>query len=186
MIGGQGVLSINVLGDENWDEEEEVFTHTFKFVLELEHSLVALSKWEAIYKKPFLTDDKRTDDEAIGYIRAMTLTPDTPPEVYTSLSVENMKAIAEYINENQTATWFNNTSGGKGTGQVLTNELIYYWIFNAGIDKECETWHLSRLFTLLQVFGSQNGPQKKMSNQKAALTQAEINRKRREQLESTG
>lgn len=180
------MLTITVLGPETWDSESEVFFHEFEFNLELEHSLVALSKWEAIYKKPFLSGDSRTDEETVGYIKAMTLTPDVPPEVYDNLSMSNQEAIAAYIEDPMTATWFNDITKPKQSSEIITAELIYYWMFSSNVDKECENWHLAKLFTLLRVFAAKNAPPKKMNKTELARHNAEINRRRREQLGTSG
>lgn len=174
------MLTIRVPGAEFWDEEKEEFVKSPETVIDLEHSLVALSKWEQIFEKPFLSTTDRTDEEALGYVKCMTLTPDVPPEVYDRLSEENQKEIADYMNAKRTATWFSDQGGGKSSGKILTSELIYYWMFSAGIDISCQDWHLNNLITLLRVFGAENGPKKKMTAEEAARRQAEINRQRRE------
>lgn len=179
------MLTINVPGTEYWDEEKEEFLFTPETAIELEHSLVALSKWEEIFEKPFLSTTERTDEEAIGYLICMTLN-EVPPGVYVRLSKENHEAIAEYINAKRTATWFSEQAGGKATGEILTAELIYYWMFSANIDISCQDWHLNKLITLLRVFGAKNGPQKKMTPEEAARRQAEINRQRREKYGNDG
>lgn len=180
------MLTITVPGVDFFDEEQERFVTTDSVVLELEHSLASLSKWEEIFEKPYLSTTDRTDEETIGYVRCMTLTPDVPPEVYDRLTEANAEAINAYMNAKMTATWFADTSGGKATGEVLTAELIQYWMISAAIPLEWEHRHLNKLFTLLRVFGAKNGPQKKMSPEEAARKQAEINRQRRAQMESNG
>ena len=180
------MLTITVRGEEVWDMDTEEFSNTFEFVLELEHSLVSLSKWEAIYKKPFISADSRTDEETLGYVKAMTLTPNVPPEVYANISEENQKEIAAYIEDQMTATWFSDQTKDKKTGEQITAELIYYWMFSAGVDKECENWHLNRLITLLRVFSAKNSPPKKMSQAEIAARNREINARRRAELKTTG
>lgn len=180
------MLQITVPGVEYWDEEKELFLTTPGTVIEMEHSLAALSKWEQTFEKPFLTSTDRTDEETIGYLQAMTLTPDVPPEVYYRFSEENMEEVSNYINAKMTATWFAEDRGGKMTGEVLTAELIQYWMITAGIPIEWEHRHLNKLITILRVFGAKNGPKKKMSPEEAARRQAEINRQRREKYETTG
>lgn len=180
------MLTIIVPGKELYDQVKEEFVTTEPTVLELEHSLVSLSKWEQRFKKPFLTKDVRTDAEAIGYIVDMTLTKNVPGEVYERLSEDNYAAIAEYMNDSKTATWFSETRGSKNQSQTLTSELIYYWMFTAGIDKACEEWHLSNLLTLIRVFGAQNGPKQKVPERDAAAERKRLNDERRAQYETTG
>lgn len=180
------MLTITVPGKELWDEKAQEFTHTEDTVLELEHSLASLSKWEEKFKKPFLTDDVRSNEEAIGYIKAMTLGQNVPGEVYERLSEQNYLEIASYMNDSRTATWFNDTPGGKANSQKLTSELIYYWMFTAGIDRSYERDHLSRLFTLLRVFGAQNGPKQKVPERQAASDRARLNAERQKLYGTTG
>lgn len=180
------MLTITVPGKELWDEKAQEFYYTESAVLDLEHSLASLSKWEELFKKPFLTSDTRSDEEAIGYIKAMTLTPNVSGEVYERLSEENFSAIAAYMNDSRTATWFNDTPGGSRNSQTLTSELIYYWMYSAGIDKAHEHDHLSRLLTLLRVFGAQNGPKKKVPEREAASERARLNAERKKLYETSG
>ena len=179
------MLTITVPGAEFWDDENEVFIKSPSTVIELEHSLASLSKWEEIFEKPFLSTTDRTDEETLTYVKCMTLTPDVPPDVYLRLSEQNIKDIGKYMNLKMTATWFADTPH-KPTGEVLTAELIQYWMISAGIPLEWEHRHLNKLFTLLRVFGAKNSPPKKMSPEEAARRQAEINRQRRAMYESAG
>jgi len=176
------VLTITVRGAENWNSKTNQFEYGDDTVIHLEHSLVSLSKWEEIFKKPFLGKDERSDEEAIGYIIAMTVTENVPADVYSRLSAENMEAIGAYINDNRSATWFNDKKNSGGT-QVLTSELLYAWMFMGGVDKSCETWHLSRLITLLRTIKLENEPKKKVradSNQMS--DRARINAERKAKL----
>lgn len=181
------MLTIVVPGIESWNQATNQFEYSPETTLHLEHSLASLSKWEEIFKKPFLGKEERTDGEAIGYIIAMTITEDVPSDVYSRLSQENLNAVADYINESRTATWFNEKSGGPKNTQTLTAELIYAWMFMAGVDKECETWHLSRLITLLRVIRLENEPKKKTRPDSSALSdRARLNAQRKAALGTTG
>lgn len=179
------MLTITVPGVEYWDEQQEEFVVSPPTVLDLEHSLASLSKWEEIFEKPFLSTTDRTDEETLGYVACMTLNAEVPPDVYSRLSEANVMEITRYMNQKMTATWFAETKNSP-TGEVLTAELIQYWMISAGIPLEWEHRHLNKLFTLLRVFGAKNGPQKKMTQEEAARRQAEINRQRREMYESAG
>ena len=48
------MLKITIPGQEFWDEGKEEFVSTKGTTLQLEHSLVSLSKWESKWHKPFL------------------------------------------------------------------------------------------------------------------------------------
>jgi hypothetical protein len=67
------MLTIIVSGKEFFNEETEEFESHGDIVLNLEHSLISLSKWESEFEKPFLGDSKKTPEEIYGYIKAMIL-----------------------------------------------------------------------------------------------------------------
>lgn len=179
------MLTITVPGVELFDEAANVFKSSEDFTLELEHSLVSLSKWESKYEKPFLGKEEKTSLEVLGYIQCMVLTPDVPSDVYLRLSQENLDDVNTYINAKMTATWFAE-SKRRPSQEVITSELIYYWIVTMNIPLECQTWHLNRLFTLIQVISLKNEPAKKMSARDIAARNHEINERRRAQLGTRG
>ena len=85
------MLKIIVKPKELWDEiNEEFITNNKETVLQLEHSLVSVSKWESKYCKPFYARDEKqavkTDEEILYYIKCMTITQNVGDEVYKSLS----------------------------------------------------------------------------------------------------
>lgn len=180
------MLTVVIEGDELYDEEKNEFSNLPSITLEFEHSLVSLSKWEAIYQKPFLGKGEKTKEEIFGYLKEMVLTPNVPDEVFFRLSEENLKLINEYIESKQSATTFGNLPKERGSGEIITSELIYYWMITLNIPFECETWHLNRLFSLIRVCGIKNSPPKKMSKNEIAARNRSLNAKRRAQLGSSG
>lgn len=180
------MLQIIVPPASGWDEEKEEFVPVGKpFPLQLEHSLVSLSKWEAKYHKPYLSSKEKTPEEIIDYIRCMTLTQNVPPAVYNNLSQDNIVAIGAYINDPMTATTVKNMNKKRSSEQI-TSELIYYWMVALQIPFECQKWHLNRLLTLVEVCSVKNQPSKKMDKHTAARQNAALNAARRQKAHSSG
>ena len=178
------MLEILVPAKEFYDEDKNEFSYSKATKLTLEHSLISLSKWESKWKKPFLSSDK-TIEETIDYIRCMTLTQNVPPEVYRSLSSENLQDVVAYIEDPMTATTI---SGKKKTvkGETVTAELIYYWMVTLNIPFECQKWHLNKLITLVEVCSIKNQPQKKMSKADILRQNRELNAARRAKHKTRG
>jgi hypothetical protein len=174
------------LSPEGWDEQKEEFVEAKTQVLQLEHSLVSLSKWESKWCKPFLSDNNKTEEELLDYIKFMTLTQNVNPEVYSHLSRENYQQINDYINAPMTATTFSENKNGKRNREVITSELIYYWMVALQIPFECQKWHLNRLITLVRVCNIKNEPPKKRSKRETASNYAALNAARRKQFNSKG
>ena len=170
---------------EGWDDEKEEFVEAETFTLQLEHSLVSLSKWESKWCRAFLSKKDMTEEETLDYIKCMTLTQNVPPEVYDNLSRENIDQIKEYINAPMTATYFSQEKSGK-SNEVVTAELIYYWMIALNIPFECQKWHLNRLLTLVKVCNIKNSPPKKMSKRELMSRNAALNAARRKQLNTRG
>jgi hypothetical protein len=179
------MLKIIVPGEEHFDEKSQVFVTVGDTTLELEHSLVSLSKWESFYEKPFLGKEKTTE-ETLAYIKFMTLSQDVPEEVYTKLSRSNLEDIQKYLDAKMTATWFSDKTNAPQSRDVITAELIYYWMTIFQIPFECENWHLNRLFTLIRVCNIKQSKPKKMSRSEIAARNRELNDRRRQQLGTKG
>jgi hypothetical protein len=179
------MLTIVVPGVEMFDETHQEFITHGDVTLELEHSLVSLSKWESIYEKPFLSESGKTTDEVLGYIKAMVLTPGVPEETFLRLSDENVKAINNYIDSKMTATWFDEKPGARNQ-EIVTAELVYYWMVTFNIPFECQYWHLNRLFTLIKICNIKNQKPEEMSRSAIAARNRELNAQRRARFNTTG
>ena len=175
------MLQIVIPGQELWDEQKQEFINTKEQVLQLEHSLISLSKWEAKWCKVFLSKQEKTQEETIDYIKCMTITPNVDPEVYNHLTRENIKEIEDYIAAPMTATYFSSDNAGKSSREQVTSELIYYWMIALNIPFECQKWHLNRLLTLIRICNIKNQPAKKMSRKEIMSRNAALNAARRKQ-----
>lgn len=154
--------------------------------LQLEHSLLSISKWESKWHKPFLTaKDNLTNEELLDYIRCMTLNTVDDPEVYNYLTPENVREISKYIGDPMTATTFGNKNERKSK-EIITSEIIYYWMVSYQIPFECQKWHLNRLITLIRVCSEKNAPKKKMKTSDVIARNKALNQARRQQLHSRG
>lgn len=181
------MLRITVpISSEGWDEQKEEFVTAEERIVELEHSLVSLSKWESKWCKPFLSSDDKTEEEIWDYIKMMTLTEDVTDDVYSHFTVDNFKQINDYINAPMTATTFSDTKNGKRSREIVTSELIYYWMVALQIPFECQHWHLNRLLTLVRVCNIKNEPPKKMSKRDIMSRNASLNAARRQQFNTKG
>jgi len=177
------MLTIVVPACEKFDERTNSFVQTSETILKLEHSLLSISKWESKWCKPFLgKKDDKTGAQILDYVRCMTLN-NVPNEVYTALTQNNLEKITEYINWPMTATTINDPH--PASQQIVTSELIYYWMISCQIPFECEKWHLNRLLTLIRVCNAKNNP-KKMSRQEIFKQNRQLNAARRRALHTRG
>ena len=182
------MLSITIPSVEMWDEERQEFISREERTLHLEHSLVSLAKWEAKWNKSFLANaEKLTGEETLYYIKCMTITKNVPDEVYSALTQKNLEEIKEYIGAPMTATTVNDIQKrGGNSGELVTAELIYYWMIALTIPFECEKWHLNRLIMLIKVCEAKNQPAKKMSQRDIMRQNSSVNAARRKRLHSKG
>lgn len=180
------MLKLVIEGEEFYNEEEKSFETINDVHLELEHSLVSVSKWESIYEKPFLTPGVKSSEEILEYIKAMVLTPNVDLDVLYTCSQKNLDKIQEYIDSNQSATTFGAMPERRGPGEIITSELIYYWIVSFNIPFECQYWHLNRLFSLIRICNIKNSKPKRMSRNEIAQRNRELNAQRREKLGTSG
>lgn len=172
------MLKLTIPGIENWDSAKQEFVYTDSVELELEHSLVSLSKWEEEFEKPFLGPDPKSSEETLAYFRHMTLTPNIPLEVYERLTDTHVVMVNAYISAKKTATWFSEQTAKPGNKrkEIVTSEIIYNWMLNLNIPFDRETWHLNRLITFIRVANEKNATKDK----KAKMTPREVAQRNRE------
>lgn len=179
------MLRLIVPEKELYDERTGLFVRTKKQVLQLEHSLVSLSKWESKWHKPFLSKNEKSGEEMLDYIRCMTITQNVPDEVYFALDTNELMKINNYLNDSMTATTITKQQG-KSRGEIITSEIIYYWMISLQIPFECEKWNLNRLLTLIEVCNIKNSPGKKMSKSEIMRRNRTLNAARKQQMHTRG
>lgn len=180
------MLKITIPADEGFDESKNLFLVLPEVTLQLEHSLVSMSKWESKWKKPFLDKKDKTKEETIDYIRQMTITQNVDDSVYLRINKKHMADIRDYIDDSMSATTFSEIREKKTNSEVITSEVIYYWMVAFNIPFECQKWHLNRLITLIRVCNIKNQKPRKMSRREAAKNQRALNEARRAKLGTTG
>lgn len=181
------MLVINVKVSENYDEETQRFIPV-TVPLAFEHSLLSLSKWESKYEKPFLSDKhEKGTEEVLDYLRMMAVNPSVNDEHLALLSQQNINELQEHISAKATATWFTeNKKKSPSNPETVTSELIYFWMFSYQIPKECESWHLNRLLTLVRVFGEKNQKPEKMSKSDTLARNRSLNEQRKAKYNTKG
>lgn len=180
------MLQLTIPGTELYDDRRNKRIKIKETTLQLEHSLVSLSKWERKWKTPFLSCKDMTGEMSIDYVRCMTITQNVDPNVYLFLTEENMNDVRKYIDDPMTATTFRKISKPGGR-QVITAEIIYYWMVTLQIPfNPCEKWHLNRLLTLIRVCDEKNSPKKKMSKREAMNQQRSLNAARKAKYHTSG
>lgn len=175
------MLKITIPSREAFNEQTQTFVQYNEITICLEHSLVSISKWESKWHKPFLDGKKKTRQENLDYIKCMTITQNVPDEAYLFLTKENKDQITEYINDTRTATWFteNKFATKKKTNEMITSELVYYWMISYGIPMDAEKWHFNRLLTLIRIFSIKESTDNKMSKKDTLRHYAALNAARR-------
>lgn len=180
------MLTIQTPDVELYDEVNNEFIYVKGQTLKLEHSLISISKWEEKWHQPFFSRDNKSAEQTLDYIKCMTITQNVKPEVYSYLSPENIDEIKKYIDDPRSATTFHD-DGKKGSSrEIITSELIYYWMVSYRIPPEYQTWHINRLLNLIKICDVKNAPPKKMSRNQQYSRNAALNKARRQKMNSRG
>jgi len=180
------MLTIKIPDSEIFNEDTSEFIRVKGTTLQLEHSLVSISKWESKWCKPFLGSSTKTNEEMLDYIRCMSINSNAPDELFYSLGKNELDMISDYISAEMTATTFRKDQVTRGSREIVTSELIYYWMISMNIPFECQKWHLNRLLTLIRVCSIKNTPPKQLGKQALLARNRELNAARRSQLNTRG
>lgn len=180
------MLRLTIGGEELFDNEKQEFLYLDEMTLELEHSLLSLSKWESFFEKSFLGTQDKTNEEVLYYVWCMILDDTVDKNILDRLSNKNLEDINAYISSKQSATTFGEMPQRPGKGEVITAELIYYWMVAFTIPFECESWHLNRLFSLIKICNIKNSKPQKRSKADIARDYQNLNAQRKAALGTTG
>lgn len=182
------MLQIEIPDREYYDESKGEFVYTKAVSLQLEHSLVSLSRWESKWKKPFLNQDKPLSrEELIDYVRCMTINHGVPHDAYYGIGPQELVEIQNYIGDPHTATTIHDKrQTGIIRNETITSELIYYWMIACDIPISCEKWHLNRLLTLIKICNIKQTPEKKMSKSSVYAQNRALNAMRKQKMNSRG
>ena len=178
-------ITVTIPERELYDEANNRFIEIKSRTITLEHSLLSISKWESKWHKPFFSDKDKTKEEMIDYFRCMTISGGGDPNVYYGLTPQIMQEIMDYINDPMTATTINRADKKKSR-EIVTSELIYYWMVAGNIPFSCEKWHLNRLLMLIEIVSIKNQPAKKMSKGDVMRKNHALNAARRAKYNTKG
>lgn len=177
------MLRIHLDDREFWDEQNEVFVNIKGGDIQLEHSLVSISKWESKYHKPYITSEK-SPEETLDYIKMMVVGRTLEDELaFSTLNKEQIEAISNYINDPMTATIISeedeeSISKKQSKSKFVTSEEIYSWMCAQNVPFECQYWHINRLIILIKICAIHNKPEdkkkKKMTSSDLALRRARM------------
>jgi len=180
------MLQITIPKQDGWDEAKEEFVYFPETTLILEHSLISISKWESKWHVPFLGKGEKTAEQIKDYVKCMTVNSNVKDDIYDQLTKKNMDDIMEYIEDPMSATTITDRNGKKFSREIVTSELIYYWMVSLQIPFECQKWHINRLIKLVQICNIKNQPDKKMSKRSTMQQNAALNAARRSKSHSRG
>lgn len=179
------MLTITIPSYELFNDVTQEFISEDERVIQLEHSLLSISEWESRWNKPFLSNMEKTSNEIIDYVRCMTLTEGVPETAYLYIDNEQYKLINDYIAAPMTATTISEPPG-KVSREIMTSELLYYYMIAANIPFACERWHLNRLLTLIRICSIKSQPEKKRPMNEVMKSNAALNAARKKQFNTKG
>ncbi len=180
------MLKVTIPSIEQYDEINNEFIPVKGTVLQLEHSLVSLSKWESRWCKPFLSKEEKTVEETLDYIACMTITQNVDPAVYTIIPSSIIDQVNKYMQEPMTATILRPRKDKSKYRGIITSDIIYSWMVALNIPFECQKWHLNRLITLISICNEQQNPPQKMSQKEIMTRNTALNEARRKALHTKG
>lgn len=179
---------------EFFNDETDEFFYTKESILELEHSLAAIARWESKWKKRFLDTGglfknekvQKTPEEFFDYIRCMTLNEPEDKHCYRALTPIQLNVITAYINDTATATTFSDQEQRKFSSQQISAEIVYFWMTQLHIPFECENWNFNRLLALIRVCSIKSQKPKKRPQRDVITERKRLNAERQAKYNTRG
>lgn len=163
------MLKLEIPDREGFNERTMEFVEIKGCTLHLEHSLIAISKWESKWHKPFLSKEKHSIVEIKDYVRCMCLDSNIDEKVFQFLTQRDLNIIMEYIDDPMSGTTFGKQDDNEENKEIMSSELLYYYMVANEIPFECQKWHINRLLTLLRICGIKNSVNTKPKHSKNQL-----------------
>lgn len=176
------MLELDVVVADSYDETTQTFVSAEKVRVKLEHSLFTVSKWESFWEEVFLSNKEKTQKQTLSYVEMMVLNEELPPGVFHRLIENHLEEIKRYIEAPMTGLKVVNDPNAPPSREIVSSELIYYWMISMNIPVQFEHWHLNRLMNLIQVFNRKNSPKKKMTQKE----RRDLNRQRQREWNTRG
>lgn len=176
------MITITIKDIQYFDDVEMEFVSIDGGIFRFEHSLEAISKWEAEWKVPFL-NTKHTPKQLSAYYRAMCLDPGLT-ELHITREVNFI--LSTYMEDSRTATTFQNDNIQQSGNKVMTSEVIYSYMVAANVPFETAKWNIQRLLTLLRVISTQQEVPKKMTKEETMKSNAKLNEERKLKYNTKG
>lgn len=183
------MLTLEVPQIDLFNNITEEFIYIEATTLKFENSLVSISKWESKWHKPFPGYQPKnvamannivfTNEDFIDYIRCMCITPVKDTRIFANMPTECLIQIKEYMEDPMTASVIKQDKKGKLSHQIVTNELVYFWMSSYQIPFDAAKWHINRLLTLINIAAAENAPKGKQSKSDIAAYHRAVNAARR-------
>lgn len=182
------MLTVHIPDVELFNNATGEFSYAKGGTLTLEHSLVAVHEWESKWKKPYLSQKKKTREESVDYIRCMIVEGHVDDEALRAIPNDVMTTVDNYIHDPMTATIIHSEgqSSNSSNGTFTTAEIIYWQMTVLNIPIVFETRHLNKLLTLIKICSIKNGKPKMLSKQERYERNRKINEQNKKRYNTKG
>jgi hypothetical protein len=172
----------------SWDGQRKQLITVPAFHLEMEHSLLSISKWESVWKVPFVEHRSLATEQFLDYCRCMTINRQKNPEIYRFLRQTDADKINAYITDTMSARTIRQRKEQKRKppDMPMTSEYFYWLMIQLGIPFECEKWHFGRLLALIDICQSKSGNEKPMTYKERQRFYQTLNEQRRKAMGTKG